>query len=156
MERNSLYFLVLFFFLISCGKNESSKFSRIHEIIDSLDVKNQKGIILYRVNPNDCFSCLNGLASAVRSVNEKNITQIFFIKVEREIEKKSINFDFVKPDKNNVFVWSASLFNEVGSVSNFQEPISTFHYYDYLMDTVVFSSKIKELYSVDEFMQIIN
>ncbi|MBK7181889.1 MAG: hypothetical protein IPH89_02585 [Bacteroidetes bacterium] len=156
MVRNSLCVIVLLFSLISCGNNESSELSRIHEIIDSLNIKNKKEIILYRVNPNDCFSCLNGLASAVRSVNEKNITQIFFIKVEREIEKKSINFDFVKPDKNNVFVWSAALFNEVGSVSNFNQPVSTFHCYDYSIDTIIFSSKIKELYRADEFMKIIN
>ena len=41
MVRNSLCVIVLLFSLISCGNNESSELSRIHEIIDSLNIKNK-------------------------------------------------------------------------------------------------------------------
>ena len=155
MAENKLCFAGFLLLIFSCGKPQDTS-SRIHRIIDSLGIEPQEKLILYRVNPNDCFSCLNGLASTVRSIEKKNITQIFFIKVEREVEKRAIKIDFVKPDEKKIFVWSASLFRELGSALNFQDPISTLHYYDYSKDSVLFSSKIKELYAGDSFIKTIN
>jgi hypothetical protein len=149
-------FFFIFICFIACGKKECKKYSRMHVVIDSLKIQNKKNIVIYRINPNDCLNCLNGLTNTTNGLSDKEITQVFFVKIDREIEKKSINFDFFKTTKKDKIIWSGHLFSEIGYALGFTDPVSTSHVYDYEHDTIAFSKNIKDLCTAEEFYPYFN
>jgi hypothetical protein len=154
MGKIKFFFIIIC--LIACNKKESKKYSRMHAVVDSLKIEKSKNIVIYRINPNDCLNCLNGLANTINELSNKEITQVFFVKIDREIEKKSLNLAFFKATEKNKIIWSGHLFGEIGYALGFTDPVSTSHVYNYDRDTVLFSKNIKDLFTAEEFYTYFN
>ncbi len=164
MKINAVLLIVFIVSLLnfSCGNSSvvNKKNSKLHALIDTLNIDKTKNIIIYTVNPNDCFNCLIGFVNVNNTLSKIQNSKIYILAVEREIEKqdwiKTLKNIDLKDSVNRVVIWDKTLFNTVNKLVRKELPLSLVIIYNYTNDSIIYNAPIKEIVEVEQIMRYLN